>query len=203
MHIALSAQSNRNSNINDLREAAGRGRVKEELEKANIWLLDEAACNEQSGRWEPPAKENEKCGTDFVALTQQLPDTRAYKHCTDCTNSDCRPNAHFRAFFLPKVANPGKRKDRKTDDQVERWTGMSTMCCITNKPILYHLFGGWPTLSVSQVGITPDVGAPSFAFFLAKGGLPKAPLTNILFASRARRPHTLRYCPATAGACYN
>jgi hypothetical protein len=60
MHIALSAQSNRNSNINDLREAAGRGRVKEELEKANIWLLDEAACNEQSGRWEPPAKENEK-----------------------------------------------------------------------------------------------------------------------------------------------
>jgi len=24
---------------------------------ANIWLLDEAACNERSGRWEPPDKE--------------------------------------------------------------------------------------------------------------------------------------------------
>ncbi|MGB8095648.1 MAG: hypothetical protein WCF17_00755 [Terracidiphilus sp.] len=28
--------------------------------KANIWLLDEAACNERSGRQEPPDKEKNK-----------------------------------------------------------------------------------------------------------------------------------------------
>jgi hypothetical protein len=30
---------------------------------ANIWLLDEAACNERSGRWEPPHKEKSKSAT--------------------------------------------------------------------------------------------------------------------------------------------
>ena len=30
------------------------------LEKANIWLLDEAACNERSGRWESPDREEKR-----------------------------------------------------------------------------------------------------------------------------------------------
>ncbi len=78
-------------------------------------------------------------GTVCDDLMKQFADARVYEHSADCTDADCDPDAYFLALFLPEIANPGKDKNSKTDDQVERWTAMSTVCCFTNWSEKCHL----------------------------------------------------------------